>query len=395
MELFSYRMDNPIENSLEDFLQRGLFVESVEQLILAVPKDESFILGITGEFGIGKTSVKNLLLSRFREKSDYLVVDFAQLILPTLNGAEEEITKSFYKAIIKSCDDYINSSIINKFSKALIKIASVLSLIKTSATSIISTFLKLVASIFRYDVRTSLGSKSNFDKIVSLKNETSRHLKKIDTPLICLIDEIDHYPIDAIYHLLSLIKSNSDISNLICLVFFDYETCLEELLKKRTKYSLERLIPFNIQIPAIPEQAISDYFWDIFYQSVNEQNLTLPTYFHENLSSYNLNISDLLKTIRSVKRFYVDWNFRICFLKNEGKLHEVCIAKELVICLIEFLKKDPGITVYDQTNCLDAKSIQSILDNSKLDRRSQAFYRLLLSTYMQNYTIIYLDKETT
>jgi predicted KAP-like P-loop ATPase len=54
--------DYPIKSRTEDLLRRAPLAEKVASLIFEFQGDESFVIGIDGAWGSGKTSFINLVL---------------------------------------------------------------------------------------------------------------------------------------------------------------------------------------------------------------------------------------------------------------------------------------------------------------------------------------------
>ena len=73
--------DKPIEKSEEDLLNRADFSNSLGDAILKWRHKESWVIALTGDWGIGKTSVKNLVVNRIKTTNqDIVIVDSEHLI---------------------------------------------------------------------------------------------------------------------------------------------------------------------------------------------------------------------------------------------------------------------------------------------------------------------------
>lgn len=87
--------DNAIESEKEDLLGRSEFVENVYSQITGIHFSDSFVFGLSGSWGEGKTSVINLLKMRFVSNPDFLLIDFD----PWYYKDEDAIIKGFYQEI--------------------------------------------------------------------------------------------------------------------------------------------------------------------------------------------------------------------------------------------------------------------------------------------------------
>ena len=63
-------LDNPIQTFEEDLLQRRGFVQTLCKIFAASSPDESAVFALYGEWGSGKTSVKNLLKEELAAQGD-------------------------------------------------------------------------------------------------------------------------------------------------------------------------------------------------------------------------------------------------------------------------------------------------------------------------------------
>jgi len=91
--------DNPIETLEQDLLQRSGFVENFCQILAAAPTSESNVFALYGEWGSGKTSVKNLIkiqLNKGAEKAP-LVIEFN----PWAFSGQDQVLEAFFSEIGK------------------------------------------------------------------------------------------------------------------------------------------------------------------------------------------------------------------------------------------------------------------------------------------------------
>src|SRR5689334_456173 len=62
--------DRPIASAAEDVLGRAPFAEQLAVAIANWKEDESLVIALYGQWGIGKTSVKNLVLEELRMRGE-------------------------------------------------------------------------------------------------------------------------------------------------------------------------------------------------------------------------------------------------------------------------------------------------------------------------------------
>ena len=68
-----YYPDDPITDEIEDVLDRKEFVDDLYKQIINYPLSNSFVFGLLGSWGEGKTSVLNLLSNKLYNNKDVIV----------------------------------------------------------------------------------------------------------------------------------------------------------------------------------------------------------------------------------------------------------------------------------------------------------------------------------
>src|SRR5262249_5057007 len=92
-QLFS---DRPIQSAQEDVLGRAAFAKTLAQAIEAWHGDESLTISVSGDWGAGKTSLKNMVLECLGEGACAPeIVEFN----PWKWDSQEKISTAFYREI--------------------------------------------------------------------------------------------------------------------------------------------------------------------------------------------------------------------------------------------------------------------------------------------------------
>lgn len=68
--------DEPISSDKQDLLGRGKFIEDLYKEITNLPFSDSFVFGLYGSWGEGKSSVINLLRNKVEKNIDFLIVNY-------------------------------------------------------------------------------------------------------------------------------------------------------------------------------------------------------------------------------------------------------------------------------------------------------------------------------
>ena len=64
-----FSTDSPIEKAKDDKLGRKAFAVALAKAVLTFPGEDSFVIGIHGKWGTGKSSILNLLVEQIAENN--------------------------------------------------------------------------------------------------------------------------------------------------------------------------------------------------------------------------------------------------------------------------------------------------------------------------------------
>jgi predicted KAP-like P-loop ATPase len=89
------RNDKPIKSPGEDALERSRFVDAAFKTIANIQDLNCYIIGLYGKWGTGKTSIIELLKSKFKS-NDYYAVYFNPWSFETREALMIELFKKIY-----------------------------------------------------------------------------------------------------------------------------------------------------------------------------------------------------------------------------------------------------------------------------------------------------------
>ncbi|MGV8949443.1 MAG: KAP family P-loop NTPase fold protein [Candidatus Paracaedibacter sp.] len=137
-ELF---IDLPIQSATEDLFGRKEFTGALAKTIMNWAGEESLVIAISGNYGSGKTSLKNMMIEQLRndnEKTPYLV-EFN----PWEWSKQDKLTEAFFREIslalgkIKSKKGYEPAKTMKKYGQIL-----------TFSAEVVSDFSNISSSVF-------------------------------------------------------------------------------------------------------------------------------------------------------------------------------------------------------------------------------------------------------
>lgn len=274
--------DEPISSDKQDLLKRWEFVEALYKEITSLPFIDSFVFGLHGGWGEGKTSVINLLRNKVEKNMDFLIVNYD----PWHFKDEEAILSSFYNQI-----EYALSAryILSGLKKTFIKYQKLIS-------------LGLSQAGFKF---APLLSDESLEEI---KQRIESYISKTDKKIIIFIDDVDRLQPKEVLLIFNLVRLNAKFPNTIFLLSFDpgvVQNYLEKDLNADPAF-LEKIVQKPVPLPAI-EQKDVDRFLDIHFDNLFKElkipQSTIEKFKKEFPYIYQTQIRKLFKTLRHAKRY--------------------------------------------------------------------------------------------
>ena len=227
--------DEPITKESEDKLGRADFVDLIESIATNTWKHQeadgsnSTVIGLYGEWGVGKSSVLNLLKGRFKEETSVVVFDFN----PWAFTEKEHLVGDFFKELKK---DILSKFYLPSLSIEISKYKSILNLSSSYYAKIILTILHIFSS-----EKTIEQQKSTIETILTKKN----------IKVLAIIDDIDRLDEKDLLKVFKLVKVTANFKNIVFVLPFD-NVVVSKTLKKESgadsKY-LEKIIQIPIHVP--------------------------------------------------------------------------------------------------------------------------------------------------
>ncbi len=233
--------DSPLSESDKDLLNRENLVKEVcERLENTANKDASFAIGVTSEWGNGKTSFLNLI-KRNLDKNRRVIIDYN----PWLNSDKKSATLSFFdemSAALKAYDSSLSNDIL-KYAKMLIDSSA-------------DKYANLLTTCLSIDGTPTL--RERFEEI-------NKAIKRTRLQIIVFIDDIDRLYDSEILEVLRLIRNSANFSNTIFIVAYD-RNYLVAALKTVNEYHphlyLEKIFQLELPLPQFDRNIMSKLLFD-------------------------------------------------------------------------------------------------------------------------------------
>ncbi|MEE1272792.1 MAG: P-loop NTPase fold protein [Bacteroidales bacterium] len=259
---------------------------------------ESFAVGITGEWGSGKSTFLNTMKEKIKEAKFAEIVEFN----PWLCNSPEQVTQDFFATLIDKLSPKHStlSRTINKYAKLLNKIA------------------KPSLSIFGIDLDLTPGD----DSLDELKENISDKLANLPKKVVILIDDTDRLEGNEVFEILRLIRNTADFKNVIYIATYDKEYVTDVLKENKIKDPdnyLEKI--FQVEVHLLKTESFE--LWDTLMEEIKKQDQTGVYYEKKLIEGYfyveKKFILQILTNYRKVKRFARQYTLFLYYAKGEIK----------------------------------------------------------------------------
>ena len=334
-----------------DFLNRNTTINQLYSTIIHFHSDRSFVIGLCGEWGSGKTTIINNVKRLINENNKEVVVidDFD----PWIFGTRDALLLSMYEKILQTTG--VKYSVLKS---------------RRIATSLKQTFGDLGNTLTKSKEIGSLykelsSPNGSFDQISAIKNEMTMYLHSLDKPVVFFIDNIDRAEAGNIVFLFKLIGTIFDLPNILYILSYDPERVkdlINDTAQINPKY-IEKIVQQEIRIPTVQKEQLkavyqvctrnilqqygvdfeSDKLYDllcnVFCNNVNVRNYkrlvnsVFTSVFHDPqrldistlfaLESIKFLAPDLYEQIRMNRKYYIskdtiyDEEIRFCYFNKE------------------------------------------------------------------------------
>lgn len=258
--------DRPILKSSQDRLNRSLFAKYLARCLLDHHDTDSLVVGLYGGWGVGKTSLINLILEELNFAASNMLDQEKPIILnfsPWSYSAQGQLIYSFFRRLSSSIRQvsYLNEST---------RIIYLLELYVSFFThQPIPKPLRQKTSVLRKLINRESeevhGWASGRD-LTSVKAELNELLSQQKHKIIIMIDNISRLYPDEIRQIFQIVKSIGDYANTTYLLAFDKDQVIQALSKTeglaQARALVEKVVQLPFEVPSILHQDIENIFSD-------------------------------------------------------------------------------------------------------------------------------------
>lgn len=227
-----------------DLCDRSSIINQLYSSLQACRSSEySFVIGLEGPWGSGKTTIINNVIAKIRQESDeYIIInDFD----PWIYSSQQALLTSLFDKILKNAG------------------------IKYSNSSLKAISNNLVKSIVGIHVAGSIAGSILFQEnaeedILDMKERINTSLEQSDKTIIIFIDNLDRASADNIILLLKIISNVFDLRRIVYVLSYD-KARVNEILNCNlhiNKHYIEKIVQKEIKVPKLNR--------DMYYSIVSD-----------------------------------------------------------------------------------------------------------------------------
>lgn len=299
--------DEPIESDKQDLLERSPFVDRLYNEIISIPFVDSFVFGLYGEYGDGKTSVIQLLKSRLRGNPNFLVVDFD----PWNFRDEAAILPAFYTEIERTIS---KEFALPGFKRALLK------------------YQKLLApEISPFGLKLKLGSKD--ESLEQVKRRIESYIAQTNRKIVIVFDDIDRLQAGEILFVLKLVRLHAKFRNTIFLLSMSrhkVSSLIADKVGGDPDEYIEKIVQKPILLPSIEPKDLEkllDAHLERLFERVGVAPEQKARFDEKAPYAYQSYIKKLFKNVRQVKTFLNSLGSSLPPVKDEVDLYDFFVLE--------------------------------------------------------------------
>ncbi|UKK59619.1 KAP family NTPase [Prevotella communis] len=346
----NYITELPKEN-LDEKVRLDYAKDVLEWLFNTDISESSFAVGITSEWGSGKTSF--LLDMKKAMKGKCYQIDFK----PWHCQTPDQIVNEFFELFRKTIKE-----IYSPLQKPIVRYAQLLS--DAGLPSYVKPLFGLIPGMGH--------------SIDSYKSKIECGLKQLDKPVVVTIDDMDRLAADELFEVLRLIRNTAAFPNLIYIACYDKAYVVRQISNMGIGDSdlyLEKIFPLELSLPKTEEEALIETFrramMDMYFLQGRHDSLRSRITAEDELIMVRM-----LPTYRKIKRFARVLMTNTMFIMKKLGEKKVDLYDIFLIELIHFSMQDVYMVLRDTP--------EEFLEVTIDERTRQAKYYLPSDKYIED-----------
>jgi hypothetical protein len=326
--------DNPITSRKEDQLGRASFADSIATAVRSLDASRGLVVAVVGPWGVGKTSVLNMVVEALEEPSALEAVEFN----PWLFSGTEQLVANFFGELASQLR--VKPSKREKLADLLGDYADALASLK--AIPVAGQWLGVAGGGGKFLGRL-IRRGNGKDAISAQRQRLEQALGQLDQPIVVVIDDIDRLQSQEIRDVFRLVRLTGHFPQLIYLLAFD-RTRVERVLDQEGfegRAYLEKIVEVIYDLPPVSPPALETVLVDGLSSAT--ASLTTGPFDAERWPDvFYLAVRPLFANLRDVKRYLAALPAMLTTLGDEVALIDVLALEAVRVLLPNVHTELPG-----------------------------------------------------
>lgn len=303
--------DLPIAGSTEDKFAFAPFAKEVVAHIFSEEQPESLVVGLSGRWGSGKTSLLNLINEqlaclKINEKEiitlryvPWRVEDRKSMLGNFLPLLTEKIEGEFEKSPVKSSNFSDLFQPVKTYVKAIENAEPALKALAKTLSAFGFSFLEKGLEVFK-DVNSAMNEEKTPD-IEYLHRSAYEALLELKIPVVVMIDDIDRLEPNEIVDLLRLVRATAQLPYITFILAYDQThviSAVGDVLKVDGQEFGEKFVQLPIAVPVVDQSTLETIVRDRLTELF--AGLGAAPYFIENKERTIYDVVDTIKKERTI-----------------------------------------------------------------------------------------------
>lgn len=225
------------------------------------------IVGLTGAWGSGKSSILNILKSHINiTYPSAIVVSFDPWLVSGRNDLISEFMSELIRSIIPKSKD----------SEKLRKVASMAAKYGGHLAAAGNLLLPALGTALQGGLKAAENALQKSESLTELRAKLATLLADIDVPIVVLIDELDRIEDSEVRTVAQLVRSVADFPRISYILAYDTERVIQALgggrsheATERGRAYLEKIVQFNFPLPSVTNQELSAQL-DLYISNISK-----------------------------------------------------------------------------------------------------------------------------
>lgn len=328
--------DAPLHDPERDRLRREPFAHRVADTISSRSDLASFVIGIYGKWGEGKTTVLNFIEQRLAESDTVVCVRFN----PWLYQGESQLLFSFFETLASAVDRSLTTRK-EEMGKWLRRLGSALGTVSVGVG-----FVNVSPGSAVEGLGESLSSVDIHEK----REQLELHLAESGKRIVIMIDDIDRLDDIEIATVFKLVKLAADFTHTAYILVFDREVVSKALAKRYASSEesgssfIEKIVQVPIELPHADKDVLQSMTLEAMDGALKGAGTQLDDADTNRFSTvFGRYLGPRISTPRTVKRIANAIEFVVPLVAGEVNITDLLLVQTLGVLFPAVVRKMPGI----------------------------------------------------